>query len=796
MPDNHHRKIRGRLIALAISSVTSQYRISLICAVLGLVAVVGHDAQAASTKTDSEVASAPTTELMGYKGLGLVFAPLVIGELTDEIELRSDRQCSGPLSVPNSPPKRRTNQMRKASGARLAGKCTILDMSGERYKMSAEVMEMLLINWRDVVSQLRYIGAMEGHCTIQEKRRAVVGERSKYSLNVSQDQIRGPPSADWEGSLKVRKKVTIQTSSPGLFGSMQGSNGADSQTRFQSRESLKIGIKGRRQPSAQQLLDAMSANLAYSREESQPVDKSNLLRDTAAVRDTATTSDQTNGCRASESIKWDLPEPVRARMGSQSYKHVPLDRQAIYVNHSGVKMHSAHFATSSGTTGQLETSDHMRSFSNQNQFDKSNSLAINKRIENSAKDIKDEQDAVAFDEDPIPNQSVVSPAIDLERGLEVMKQDLGLDTSADAKGIPAVDASSMATVKAHVETSSTAAENTVSLGATNSNAPRVTRIGSVKKLVERISKSRESSHSHEENQPRMDARIKALTRQRSVKEAAQLLNNVAVPNDDHRKVSARQTSNKHSDPVQCAHDVNNNKTEITWARTRSALKISLIPKPVTSQGNSRSSSPTKVLLNIDEKRVSGPIIMPNGNVPDRKSSRSVSPSKPVVPMPTAAPDTTQRFPPSNGLSDLPLGVSQRLTSSSTDDPNNPDHLSSSRSASFNSNSAATTNATLYAEIRRLKRQLANSQEETVQAHKELEAVRDYRESGALARKLREAERERGMWRGRAEWAEKRLVSLGLGEGRRGVSSASAGRKVSALGAGDGGEGVLGSVAQA
>lgn len=153
--ESHRREARARLIALAISSVTSQHRVSLICAVLGLAAVIGHETQ---TALDSNIESdqSPTTELMNYKGLGLVFAPLVIGDLTDGIELPSggERASAGALDLPNSLPKRRKENGRKPSVPKFPGMSTFLDMSGARFKLVAGVFEMLLVNWRDVVAQM------------------------------------------------------------------------------------------------------------------------------------------------------------------------------------------------------------------------------------------------------------------------------------------------------------------------------------------------------------------------------------------------------------------------------------------------------------------------------------------------------------------------------------------------------------------------------------------------------------------------------------------------------------------
>lgn len=175
--------------------------------------------------------------------------------------------------------------------------------------------------------------------------------------------------------------------------------------------------------------------------------------------------------------------------------------------------------------------------------------------------------------------------------------------------------------------------------------------------------------------------------------------------------------------------------------------------------------------------------MPNESVPIRVSSRSASPSKFVIP-PTVMPDTMRRFRSYNGLPELPSELFQRSVSSSAEQlrrllphPEEPpvaqhlhfrvsgDRLSSNSASSqrqlsdTSSKQITSRNATLYAEIRRLQRQLGQRSEETMQAQKELETVRDYREAGTLSEKLREAQREAKTWKNRAEWAEKRLLAL-------------------------------------
>jgi len=67
---------------------------------------------------------------------------------------------------------------------------------------------------------------------------------------------------------------------------------------------------------------------------------------------------------------------------------------------------------------------------------------------------------------------------------------------------------------------------------------------------------------------------------------------------------------------------------------------------------------------------------------------------------------------------------------------------------------------LYAEINRLKNQLAAGIEENMQLRQELYATRSLRVAGTLSEKLRAAERDAKMWKHRAEWAETTLFGKG------------------------------------
>ena len=80
-------KVRARLIALAIATIASRHHRELICAVLGLLSVIGQAAETAP-REDEHGRPLPTSDLMGYGALGIVFGPLLMGDLLDSHDLR------------------------------------------------------------------------------------------------------------------------------------------------------------------------------------------------------------------------------------------------------------------------------------------------------------------------------------------------------------------------------------------------------------------------------------------------------------------------------------------------------------------------------------------------------------------------------------------------------------------------------------------------------------------------------------------------------------------------------------
>ncbi|KFA46978.1 hypothetical protein S40293_09788 [Stachybotrys chartarum IBT 40293] len=157
-PRTKQTKIRARLIALAIGTVKSHYRRELICAVFGLLSLIGRVAEV-TPREDEDGRPLPTGDLMGYGALGIIFGPLLLGELLDQYEMNVANPASGLLLVPHTPPRLRRGR-RKSKGAEApeSGPPGV-----DKILVANSITEMLIANWRDVVRQMKSLGTHHGH---------------------------------------------------------------------------------------------------------------------------------------------------------------------------------------------------------------------------------------------------------------------------------------------------------------------------------------------------------------------------------------------------------------------------------------------------------------------------------------------------------------------------------------------------------------------------------------------------------------------------------------------------------
>lgn len=141
--------LRVRLIALAISSVTSDHRFSLICAILGLAALIGHE----SEKSAHRKSNGSSSELMSYQALSLVLGPLLLGDALNDLLTTEDPGAQrNPIT---ESPKRSRKQKRESAVESKIVQSDALVAHVRTAKTTAKACEMLITNWKDIVKQLR-----------------------------------------------------------------------------------------------------------------------------------------------------------------------------------------------------------------------------------------------------------------------------------------------------------------------------------------------------------------------------------------------------------------------------------------------------------------------------------------------------------------------------------------------------------------------------------------------------------------------------------------------------------------
>ncbi|KAM0340858.1 hypothetical protein ACHAPU_010274 [Fusarium lateritium] len=157
-PRTKHTKVRARLIALAVATVESQFRRELICAVFGLLSLIGRVAEI-TPREDESGRSLPTGDLMGYSALGIVFGPLLLSDMLGLYSMKLATPKSGLLVLPlRSPKSRQDRHVRKTLQSELPSPPTV-----DKVLIANSIAEMLIVNWRDVVRQMKSLGMNRQH---------------------------------------------------------------------------------------------------------------------------------------------------------------------------------------------------------------------------------------------------------------------------------------------------------------------------------------------------------------------------------------------------------------------------------------------------------------------------------------------------------------------------------------------------------------------------------------------------------------------------------------------------------
>lgn len=231
-PRTKQTKVRARLIALAIGTIKSQYRREMICAVFGLLSLIGRVAEV-TPREDEDSRPLPTADLMGYSALGIVFGPLLVGDLLDQYTMKVVTPSSGMLVFPLSPPRFRKDRRRSTQiDVKTAGSPTV-----DKILVANNMTEMLIANWRDVVRQMKSLGT---HCRKDTSTVELAGEieqlsppqgfhlRGSRNLDEGKDKIteltegrpRQNPETPTRGNRKRRLKALRRATSQRLIPKM------------------------------------------------------------------------------------------------------------------------------------------------------------------------------------------------------------------------------------------------------------------------------------------------------------------------------------------------------------------------------------------------------------------------------------------------------------------------------------------------------------------------------------------------------------------------------------------------
>ncbi|OTB18881.1 hypothetical protein K445DRAFT_307730, partial [Daldinia sp. EC12] len=194
-------KLRARLIALAIGTVRSQYQRELICAVFGLLCLIGRAAENAP-REDENGRPLPTADLMGYNALSIVFGPLLINGLIDSYSMKLADPAAGLVLLPVSAPKsRKERRKHRKSKSRTEDAPSLYTV--DKIHVANSITEMLIVHWREVVQQMRSLGVLKisrrEHIAQHRTNRTKLGSSASDSL-----PLRKPP--EWNGLVISHKR--------------------------------------------------------------------------------------------------------------------------------------------------------------------------------------------------------------------------------------------------------------------------------------------------------------------------------------------------------------------------------------------------------------------------------------------------------------------------------------------------------------------------------------------------------------------------------------------------------------
>ncbi|KAI1765898.1 hypothetical protein GGR53DRAFT_464840 [Hypoxylon sp. FL1150] len=210
-------KLRARMIALAILAVPSQYQRDLICAVFGLLCLIGRTADI-SPREDEYGRPLPTANLMGYYALGVLFGPLLVNDIIDSYSMRQADPAAGLVLLPVSPPRSR-KERHKHRHRHKQSSTQPEDDNLRNTHIANEIAEMIIVHWRDVVLQMRNVSKSIRHHTSDVHQGTDMSNGFKVGSSASHTRysLREPPSPlrwDESGASYRHRNLSPETTTP------------------------------------------------------------------------------------------------------------------------------------------------------------------------------------------------------------------------------------------------------------------------------------------------------------------------------------------------------------------------------------------------------------------------------------------------------------------------------------------------------------------------------------------------------------------------------------------------------
>ena len=151
----YRHSTKARLIALAVGTVQSHLRRELICAVFGLLSFLGSAGEnAPDTNGEGNAASAST--LMSYEALGIVFGPLLVGDLLSSQTTKLADPSEGVVLLPATPPMSKREKQRRIIDAQMQVQALAVD----KVWVANQIAIMMLQHWSEAVEYMRGYGVL------------------------------------------------------------------------------------------------------------------------------------------------------------------------------------------------------------------------------------------------------------------------------------------------------------------------------------------------------------------------------------------------------------------------------------------------------------------------------------------------------------------------------------------------------------------------------------------------------------------------------------------------------------